>query len=236
MAIAVTAFPALIAKCDEPRPATKLESTIRGEFRVRKVSAQRFCEFPGCEDGDPAGLCDLYLPQRSGDNAAGENTDKDARWPVVIAVHGGGWASGDKWTMDRHAWKLAEHGIAAVSINYRLAPSAQFPDQVDDVRSALVWISRNAERYHLDSQQVGLYGYSAGGHLVSLVATLGDESWDRLSATTHWERNDPRWKELPMIRAVCAGGPPTDFRDLPPDNTTLAYFLGGSRREKPDVY
>ena len=107
---------------------------------------------------------------------------------------------------------------------------------MDDIRSALLWIAQNAEEYCFDLDRVGLYGYSAGGHLVSLVATLADEPWDKVRLTTSWPKDDPRWKEVPSISAVCIGGPPTDFRSLPPDNTSLAFFLGGSRRELPDVY
>ncbi|WP_149497601.1 alpha/beta hydrolase [Roseiconus lacunae] len=178
-----------------------------------------------------AGLCDVYLPQM-GDRA----NEPPQRHPVVLVVHGGGWMTGDKWTMHRHASELAKRGIAAVSINYRLAPTSKFPDQVDDVRSALVWLSEHADRYRFDLNRVGLYGYSAGGHLVSLVATLCDEPWERVRHSTRWEENDPRWKKLPAIQAVCAGGPPTDFRNMPPESLALAYFLGGSRKEKPETY
>jgi triacylglycerol lipase len=158
------------------------------------------------------------------------------RWPTVLVVHGGGWATGDKWTMDRHSRKLAESGYAAVAINYRHAPAHKFPAQVDDVRAALSWIAEHAETYGFDCERIGLFGYSAGGHLVSLVGTLADEKWDTVALTTDWKQNDPRWKTLPKIRAVCAGGPPTDFQSLPPDSELLAFFLGGSRRQIPEVY
>jgi triacylglycerol lipase len=69
-----------------------------------------------------------------------------------------------------------------------------------------------------------------------LVAALADEPLSVRATASQWPIDDGRWKQLPTIRAVCAGGPPCDFRTLPIDNTSVAYFLGGSRREVPDVY
>lgn len=214
----------------DPAPGQQ-RSSAQGSFVVKQLSNLRYCDYESGDSGS-AGYCDVYLPQRP----VGSDSDADRRLPVVLVVHGGGWVTGNKWTMDRHARELAKRGFAAVSINYRLAPACKFPDQVDDIRSALVWIAANAKKYSFDTQRVGLYGYSAGGHLVSLVATLADEPWDKVRQTTSWRQDDPRWSELPAVRAVCIGGPPTDFRQLPPDNTALAFFLGGTRREVPDVY
>lgn len=187
------------------------------------VSAnERFC--PGTGN---AGLCDVYCP---------ETANSRSGRPAVIVVHGGSWISGDKWALGNYCRKLAEQGFVAVNINYRLAPIHKFPAQVDDVRSALLWAKENAERFNIDIDRLGLFGYSAGGHLSALVASLADESMQTRCAASHWAPSDKRWQQLPKIRAVCAGGPPCDFRSLPIDNTALAYFLGGSRRDKPETY
>jgi triacylglycerol lipase len=151
-------------------------------------------------------------------------------------IHGGGWAAGDKWSIATSSRLLAEEGIVAVAINYRLAPNHKFPAQVDDVRCAMVWVHQNAGRLKLNLNKVGLLGYSAGGHLSVLLASLADESMVVRAAASNWSVTDARWKQLPKIRAVCAGGPPCDFRSLPIDNSAVAYFLGGSRREKPEAY
>ena len=173
------------------------------------------------------GLCDLYLPNHA---------RPEHGFPVVVVVHGGGWISGDKWTIAGYGRVLAENGVAAVVINYRLAPAAKFPKQLDDVRQALIWTRQNAGKYGLAPNRLGLFGYSAGGHLSLLMATIADEPFETRLAASQWNTHDPRWKQLPYIKAVCVGGPPCNFQDLPIDNTALAYFLGGSRREKPDTY
>jgi triacylglycerol lipase len=166
----------------------------------------------------------------------GDASDRSGRRPAVVLVHGGGWAGGDKWSVGSYARALAEQGVVAISINYRLAPEFKFPAQIDDVRDALVWVAENADQFDIDTQRIGLFGYSAGAHLSCMVGTLADASWDSVQATTQWPKDDPRWKKLPQVCVVVGGGAPCDFRDLPIDNTAVAYFLGGSRREVPDVY
>lgn len=212
-------------------PDSEQNEANRSVFEVKIIANQRFCEHAKNESVN-AGICDIYLPQ----SHANETLSPSRSHPVILVVHGGGWVTGNKWTMDRHARQLAKQGFAVVSINYRLAPMSKFPDQVDDVRSAMVWITGNAKTYSFDVQKLGLFGYSAGGHLVSLVATLADEPWEKIQPTTSWTQDDERWSKIPTVRAVCIGGPPTDFRSLPPDNTSLAFFLGGSRRQFPEVY
>ena len=172
-------------------------------------------------------LCDVYQP-----------VNLSEACPVVIVVHGGAWMSGDKSFPAAYARLLAQRGIAAVSINYRLAPQHKFPAQVDDMRNAIDWVKRSAPEKNWDLEQLGLFGYSAGAHLVSLVSALYDEDEETRGHTYRKKIgvSSPNMNQLPKPIAVAAGGTPTDFRVLPPDNTMLSYFLDGSRREQPQNY
>lgn len=190
--------------------------------KVTLLEDQRYCDSEG-----RAGLCDVYSPTTAAPKAG---------FPVVVVVHGGGWISGDKWTLEGYSRMLAQNGMVAVTINYRLAPAHKFPAQVDDVRQALLWVKANAKRLSLDLSRLGLFGYSAGGHLSALVASLADEPIEVQASASRWDSTDQKWKQLPAIRAVCAGGPPCDFRSYSKENKSLSYFLGGSRGEKPAVY
>jgi len=100
--------------------------------------------------------------------------------PAVLVVHGGSWARGDKADAN---WRplcqwLASEGFVAVSANYRLAPAAVFPAQIDDVSAALEWLlaPEQTERFGIDPERVAAFGGSAGGNLVSLLGTRDDTS------------------------------------------------------------
>ncbi|SMH29860.1 Acetyl esterase/lipase [Rathayibacter oskolensis] len=109
----------------------------------------------------------------------------DAALPAVLVVHGGSWARGDKADAN---WRplcqwLASEGFVTVSVNYRLAPDAVFPAQIDDVSAALDWVlaPEQTERFGIDPERVAAFGGSAGGNLVSLLGTV-DASSSRLAA------------------------------------------------------
>jgi acetyl esterase/lipase len=96
--------------------------------------------------------------------------------PVVLFVHGGGWIIGDKCLFGLYrafGRFLARQGIVAVFPNYRLSPAVNHPEHVKDVARAFAWTRRHAKDYGGDPDQIFLCGHSAGGHLVSLLATNG---------------------------------------------------------------
>jgi len=101
---------------------------------------------------------DLYLP------------DIEGPVPAVLYVHGGGWAHGDK--ADDAQTRLlpaAAHGIAVLSVNYRLAPAAVYPAQIHDVKAAIRWTRAHGAAYRLHTDAIGLWGVSAGAMLTSLA-------------------------------------------------------------------
>lgn len=98
--------------------------------------------------------------------------------PLVVLVHGGSWASGDKAGFEAKIvpWWL-EQGYVAAAVNFRLAstrgqtPVVKPADQVRDVAAALEWLLANAETYKIATEGVVLLGYSSGAHLVALLGT-----------------------------------------------------------------
>jgi acetyl esterase/lipase len=105
---------------------------------------------------------DLYLPRGQKD------------FPIVVFVHGGGWRWGDKdWRgyYGSVAEFLASQGIGTVSPNYRLSPRAKHPHHICDLARAVAWTQAHIADYGGRPDQLFLAGHSAGGHLVSLLAT-----------------------------------------------------------------
>ena len=97
--------------------------------------------------------------------------------PLVIFVHGGAFAGGDK-SMDVESGNVASvlaAGYAAASLNYRLSGEARFPAAVQDVKAAVRFLRANASQYGLDPDRFAAWGASAGGHLVAMIGTTGDQ-------------------------------------------------------------
>ncbi|MBC8100947.1 MAG: alpha/beta hydrolase, partial [Armatimonadetes bacterium] len=93
------------------------------------------------------------------------------RYPVVLALHGGGWSKGDKREyFARHHRHLAAMGYVVVDAQYRFSQEARWAAQLDDVRAALRWLRQHADQYNLDPAQTVLLGRSAGGHLALQAA------------------------------------------------------------------
>jgi acetyl esterase/lipase len=91
--------------------------------------------------------------------------------PVVVFVHGGEWARGDKGEVSCKPKFLNEHGVVFVAVNYRLSVTDRHPAQVEDVASAVRWVVDHAAEIGASPRKVVLMGHSAGCHLVTL-ATL----------------------------------------------------------------
>ncbi len=105
-------------------------------------------------------LMDAYIPEGRG------------LFPAVIIAHGGGWEAGDKVTYVAPVFEpLARAGFAWFSINYRLTPYVRNPEQLEDLRAAIRYVRRNAERFHVDAKRIAILGESASGQLVAQVAS-----------------------------------------------------------------
>lgn len=89
-------------------------------------------------------------------------------FPAVLEVHGGAWTSGDRFNNVSIAEHLADNGIVVLSIDFRLPPTARYPDTVADVNYGICFLKANAERFATRKELVGGLGTSSGGHLLLL--------------------------------------------------------------------
>lgn len=94
-----------------------------------------------------------------------------ARLPVVIYVHGGGWAFGSKEDVYYKPQYFDEQDVAFISMDYRLRWDYETYDQAEDIVSVIKWVQDNAATYGLNEKKIVLMGHAAGAHLVSLVGT-----------------------------------------------------------------
>jgi len=100
-------------------------------------------------------------------------TKEDGLLPAVIYIHGGGWSAGSH-KQSTILLKLAREGFFAASIEYRLSKEAKWPAQIQDCKLGVRWLRANAAQYHVDPNRIGVWGVSAGGHLVACLGTMAD--------------------------------------------------------------
>ena len=96
-------------------------------------------------------------------------------YPVLFLVHGGTWQHGSKDFFKLVGTAFAKRGIGVVCPNYRLSPKVRHPAHVEDVAKAFAWTVDAIAAHGGDPKKIVVAGHSAGGHLVSLLAT--DESY-----------------------------------------------------------
>jgi acetyl esterase/lipase len=94
-------------------------------------------------------------------------------------------------------------GVGA-TVAYRLAPKVIWPAQIHDCKAAIRWLRANAKKYDFDPERIGVWGVSAGGHLVSLLGTTTDRKSGRQAARP---ARQPR-----LLRGRCLR--PTDLPNL----------------------
>lgn len=118
----------------------------------------------GSEERDKPSLT-IYLPP----------ADKAISAGVVVCPGGGygGLAMGHEGK-DPAEW-LNRHGIAAFVLRYRLGPRYHHPAPMQDAQRAMRLVRSRAREWNLDPHRIGIWGFSAGGHLASTVATHFDD-------------------------------------------------------------
>ncbi|MEJ0039766.1 MAG: nuclear transport factor 2 family protein [Gammaproteobacteria bacterium] len=107
-------------------------------------------------------------------------TAKSAK-PVVVFIHGGGFAGGAKNTpgspfYDNVGLWAASHGLVGVTINYRLAPQFPYPAGVEDLTRLVTWLKANIRAKGGDPKKIFLWGHSAGAaHTGDYLAAMANK-------------------------------------------------------------
>ncbi len=134
----------------------------------------------GLSAPSPVGVCERHadIAYRTDAGADKERHTLDVYtprgkkdFPVVLFVHGGSWKSGNKNLYAALGQSLAADGLGCVICNYRLSPAVKHPAHIEDVAKAFAWTYDNIGKYGGRKDRLFLCGHSAGGHLVSLLAT-----------------------------------------------------------------
>jgi len=91
--------------------------------------------------------------------------------PVVFWIHGGGWQTGDKTSVQQKPQAFVDKGFVFVSTNYRLLPSVDMATIVRDIAKSIHWVHDHIAEYGGDPKRLLVMGHSAGAQLAALICT-----------------------------------------------------------------
>lgn len=224
-----------------PRPASTSNARQGVGLRVPEgVKALRDLVYARVDDRELK--LDLYLPA-SAQPAEGHKPEDIAPVPLIVWVHGGGWRGGTKAVCP--ALPLTAKGFAAASVEYRFVQDATFPAQIHDCKGAIRWLRANADKYRLDPERIGVWGASAGGHLVALLGTSagvenaeGDVGGNptfssRVNAVCDWFGPTDL---VAILGPDAANADPDNGGRLPPAGTLVTDLMGCWPKKCADLY
>ncbi len=129
-------------------------------------SVKLTADIPYADTARKSQRLDLLLPAK-------RSTEKPL--PVIVYIHGGAWKGGTKEQGRGSVIPYVASGdYAGVSVEYRLSGEAIWPAQIEDCKAAIRWVKANAKEQGLDPDKIGVWGGSAGGHLVAMLGVAGD--------------------------------------------------------------
>ena len=147
--------------------------------------------------GHKSGLAmtfDVFTPTENANGAA-----------ILFMVSGGWYSSWSPPEQTQGLFKpLTDKGFTVFAVRHGSSPKFSIPEAVADVRRSVRFIRMNAERFKIDDSRLGVYGYSAGGHLSLVLGTASDEGDPNAK--------DPIDKVSDRVSAVVAFVAPTDLR------------------------
>lgn len=169
---------------------------------------------------------DIYLPKGPAVKRA-----------LIVWIHGGAWNHNDKYAdmgyMTQTVKGFVENGYAFASIDYRHSTTKIFPAQIQDCSQGLEFLFASADKYGIDKSRIALIGFSAGGHLASVLGlSLNNRVKDFYPAGTQ-----PLYK----LKAIIDFYGPSDLLMMSarqdPENTTdpIYQLLGDAAVKRPDL-
>ena len=100
--------------------------------------------------------------------------DKNESKPLIIFIKGSSWGKykpQDTFEFIPQLVHFAKNGYVVASIEHRTSHEATFPAQIQDVKTAVLYLKEKAEEYQINPDLVGVWGTSSGAHLAALLGT-----------------------------------------------------------------
>jgi len=161
-----------------------------------------------------------------------EKMDTVQKYPAMVFFFGGGWVNGNRYHFLNHAKYFAKRGLVCFLVDYRTqSKNGTTPFEcLQDAKSAMRYIRKNADKFNIDKTKIIASGGSAGGHLAAATALIEDfnESSDDLSVSSipnalvlfnpvidngpggyGYSRIGNKYKDFSPLHNIKKGAPPT---------------------------
>ncbi|KAF7365280.1 Abhydrolase-3 domain-containing protein [Mycena venus] len=163
----------------------------RNRFNSRFIETAKKCYAPGLPKETKYGVADHHVDVANGKILVKSlvpisEERLDATYPLMVWMHGGGWATGNV-DMDDYQLRAicVELQISILNVEYRLVPEHPHPTSLNDCYTALKWAASSPELFSADLKKGFIVGgFSAGGHLATVLA--------------HRARDDPFFNDKPL--------------------------------------
>jgi acetyl esterase/lipase len=135
--------------------ALVIAAAFLSEARAQEVQRN----IPYADPGHERQVLDVYAPKNA------------KNLPVVFWIHGGGWQTGDKMSVQMKPQAFTDKGFVFVSTNYRLLPAVDMGTIVRDIAKSIRWVHDHIADYGGDPKRLFIMGHSAGAQLAALICT-----------------------------------------------------------------
>ncbi|MGK9368471.1 alpha/beta hydrolase fold domain-containing protein [Melioribacter sp. Ez-97] len=172
-------------------------------------------------DGERKLKLDLFMPESA-----------DAKLPLIVIVHGGGWRSGHKEMEHPIASRLSGKNYITATVEYRLSTEALYPAAILDVKRAICQLKKNPEIYKIDTTKIVVMGMSAGGQIAAMAElTDGVEKFSVDGCSI----NAAAIIDIDGVFDMTT--PSESGKDTIPSKPSAAkQWLGFTYRDKPDLW
>ena len=100
------------------------------------------------------------------------------KFPLIVYIPGSAWLKQVVLMKMSRAIKVCQRGFAVAIVEYRPSTTAPFPAQIEDAKTAVRYMRKNADLYNIDVDNVAIWGDSSGGHTAVMAGITDDGVFD----------------------------------------------------------
>ncbi len=193
------------------------------EFHTASIAEKRNIIY--CKTGKRKLLLDAFYPKEK----------NNGKLPAILILHGGGWRTGNRTQHYPLAQRLANLGYVCFTPEYRLSTEALYPAAIHDIKSALRWIKKNANKYNIDTGKTTVLGFSAGGEIAAFMgATNGNPSFEGTGCYSKYSSWVHAVVDIDGILSFVH--PESGEGDDSKRTSAATYWFGFSKKENPELW